>query len=113
MRSPSCGAYALSWIVEDGNVQGLLTDTGALGLIIFVVVMWVTQPFGAGSFVYMAPAGMVRLFPLAIALVVDRQHGGSSYLACAFARWVARDWVKARILPRGCTSSTRYWLRAG
>ena len=32
---------ALSWIVEDGNVQGLLTDTGAVGPIIFVVVMWV------------------------------------------------------------------------
>ncbi len=89
----------LSWIVEDGNVQGLLTDTGAVGPIIFVVVMWVTQPFGVPGFVYMAPAGMVWPFPLAIALSWIGNMG-SSYLGFAFARWVARDWVKARIPPR-------------
>ena len=89
----------LGWVLDDGNVEALLTENGAIGPIIFVVVMWVTQPFGVPGFVYMAPAGIIWPFPLAIALSWIGNMG-SSYLGFAFARWVARDWVKARIPPR-------------
>ena len=89
----------LGWVLDDGNVARLLTETGPIGPIVFVVVMWVTQPFGVPGFVYMVPAGIVWPAPVAIA-VSWVGNMGSSYLGFAFARWVARDWVKARIPPR-------------
>jgi len=60
------GGY--SWITGDGNVERLLTQTGILGPIIFVLLMWCTQPLGVPGFVYMVPAGIVWPYPLAIAL---------------------------------------------
>ena len=89
----------LSWVLDDGNIERLLTETGAVGPILFVIVMWVTQPFGVPGFVYMAPAGIIWPFPLAVALSWIGNMG-SSYLGFSFARWVARDWVTARIPPR-------------
>lgn len=89
----------LGWVTGDGNVERLLTETGAVGPIIFVVVMWVTQPFGVPGVVYMVPAGVIWPTPLAIALSWVGNMG-SSYIGFSFARWVARDWVKARIPAR-------------
>ncbi|CCM64443.1 MULTISPECIES: TVP38/TMEM64 family protein [Candidatus Microthrix] len=89
----------LGWVLDDGNVARLLTETGPIGPIVFVVVMWVTQPFGVPGFVYMVPAGIVWPAPVAIA-VSWVGNMGSSYLGFSFARWFARDWVKARIPPR-------------
>ncbi|MEZ5372096.1 MAG: VTT domain-containing protein [Microthrixaceae bacterium] len=89
----------LGWVLEDGNVEELLTETGALGPAIFIGIMWVTQPFGVPGFVYMVPAGIVWPFPLAVA-VSWVGNMGSSYLGFSFARWFARDWVSERIPPR-------------
>ena len=58
----------LGWVTGDGNVERLLTETGVVGPIIFVAVMWVTQPFGVPGVVYMVPAGVIWPAPLAIAL---------------------------------------------
>lgn len=91
------GGYG--WMRGDGNVERLLTDTGAVGPIVFVLVMWCTQPLGVPGFVYMAPAGVVWPFPLAIALSWIGNMG-ASYIAFSFARWFARDWVSARIPDR-------------
>jgi len=91
------GGYG--WVTGDGNVERLLTETGVLGPIIFVLVMWLTQPLGVPGFVYMIPAGIVWPFPLAIALSWIGNIG-ASFIAFSFARWFGRDWVKARIPPR-------------
>ena len=91
------GGY--SWITGDGNVERLLTQTGILGPIIFVLLMWCTQPLGVPGFVYMVPAGIVWPYPLAIALSWIGNIG-ASYIAFMFARWFARDWVRYRIPPR-------------
>ncbi len=85
-----------TWLTADGNVEELLTDTGFVGPIVFVLVMWLTQPFGVPGVVYMVPAGIVWPYPLAIALAWVGNMG-ASYLAFVFARWFARDWVQARI----------------
>jgi uncharacterized membrane protein YdjX (TVP38/TMEM64 family) len=85
-----------AWLTEDGNVEELLTDTGIVGPLVFVLVMWLTQPFGVPGLVYMVPAGIVWPYPLAIALAWIGNMG-ASYLAFVFARWFARDWVQARI----------------
>ena len=91
------GGY--DWITGDGNIERLLTETGILGPLIFVLVMWCTQPLGVPGFVYMVPAGIVWPYPLAIALSWIGNLG-ASYIAFSFARWFARDWVRYRIPPR-------------
>ncbi|MDX2380934.1 MAG: VTT domain-containing protein [Acidimicrobiia bacterium] len=91
------GGYG--WVTGEGNVEEVLTETGVLGPVIFVLVMWCTQPFGVPGVVYMVPAGIVWPYPLAIALSWIGNMG-ASFIAFAFARWFARDWVKARIPQR-------------
>lgn len=91
------GGYG--WVTGDGNVENLLTDTGAVGPLVFVLVMWLTQPLGVPGVVYMVPAGIVWPYPLAIALSWVGNMGASC-LAFAFARWFARDWVQLRIPKR-------------
>jgi uncharacterized membrane protein YdjX (TVP38/TMEM64 family) len=91
------GGYG--WITGDGNIEQLLTETGVLGPLIFVLVMWCTQPLGVPGFVYMVPAGIVWPYPLAITLSWIGNLG-ASYIAFMFARWFARDWVRYRIPPR-------------
>lgn len=90
------GGY--DWVRVEGNVEEFLTDTGALGPIVFVLVMWVTQPLGVPGFAYMAPAGVIWSWPFAIALVWTGNMG-ASLIAFAFARWIARDWASEHI-PR-------------
>ena len=91
------GGY--SWLTGAGNVEHLLTDTGVLGPIIFILAMWCTQPLGVPGFVYMVPAGIVWPLPLALA-VSWIGNLGASYIAFSFARWFGRDWVRYRIPPR-------------
>lgn len=91
------GGYA--WVTADGNVEELLTETGVIGPLVFLAVMWCTQPLGIPGFVFMAPAGIVWPYPLAITLAWIGNMG-ASYIAFSFARWFARDWVKARIPAR-------------
>lgn len=88
-----------SWVTGEGNVERLLTDTGILGPLIFVAVMWLTQPLGVPGFVYMVPAGIVWPLPLALALSWIGNLG-ASYIAFMFARWFGREWVRCRIPPR-------------
>lgn len=91
------GGY--SWATSDGNVERLLTETGVIGPLLFVLIMWCAQPFGIPGFVFMAPAGIVWPYPLAIALAWIGNMG-ASYIAFSFARWTARDWVTVRIPSR-------------
>ncbi len=91
------GGYA--WVAGDGNVEQILTETGVIGPLVFILVMWCTQPFGVPGFVYMAPAGIVWPYPLAITLAWIGNMG-ASYIAFSFARWSARDWVAVRIPKR-------------
>ncbi len=87
------------WATGEGNIENLLTDTGIVGPLIFVGVMWLTQPLGVPGLVFMVPAGIVWPYPLAIALSWVGNMG-ASYIAFAFARWVGRDWVQLRIPKR-------------
>lgn len=88
----------LEWVRGDGNVEELLTDTGIVGPLVFIGIMWATQPLGVPGVVYMAPAGLIWSAPLAISLSW-LGNMGASLIAFSFARWVARDWAQARI-PR-------------
>ena len=90
------GGY--TWVTGDDNVEQLLTETGVIGPVLFVLVMWFTQPLGIPGFVFMVPAGIVWPAPLAI-LLSWIGNMGASWIAFSFARWSARDWVTPRI-PR-------------
>lgn len=91
------GGYG--WATGEGNIETLLTDNGLVGPLIFVLVMWLTQPLGLPGLVFMVPAGIVWPYPLAIALSWIGNMG-ASYVAFVFARWLGRDWVQARIPKR-------------
>ena len=76
----------------------LPVDRGWLGLLVFVVTMWILQPSFSGACLYgPGVAGLVGAG--GDRPVVDRQHGGS-FIAFAFARWVARDWAQQRLTDR-------------
>ena len=87
------------WLTGDGNVERFLTENGIWGPVVFVLIMWCTQPLGIPGLVYMVPAGIVWPLPIALALSWIGNMG-ASYIAFAFARWVARDWVSSRIPER-------------
>lgn len=89
----------LRWVTGEGNVERLLTDTGVVGPLVFIGIMWVTQPFGVPGVVYLAPAGVIWPAPLAVALCWVGNMG-ASLAAFAFARWMARDWAQQRIPKR-------------
>jgi uncharacterized membrane protein YdjX (TVP38/TMEM64 family) len=91
------GGY--DWATGEGNIESLLTDTGVVGPLVFVFVMWLTQPLGMPGLVFMVPAGIVWPYPLAIALSWIGNMG-ASYIAFAFARWFGKDWVQLRIPQR-------------
>jgi uncharacterized membrane protein YdjX (TVP38/TMEM64 family) len=93
------GLGGWSWLTGDGNVEGFLTGTGAVGPLLFVVAMWLTQPLGVPGAVYMLPAGAVWPAPTAVALCWIGNLG-ASWLAFTYARSLARDWVMARIPAR-------------
>lgn len=93
------GLGGWSWLTGQGNVEALLTDTGAFGPLLFVGVMWLTQPLGVPGAVFMLPAGAVWPTPTAVALCWVGNMG-ASWLAFTYARRLARDWVVERIPAR-------------
>lgn len=86
-------------IVTDGDrIEEFFTDSGALGPIVFVLAMWLLQPWGVPGAVFMVPASLIWPWPAAMALSWAGNMGASA-IAFAFARFVARDWVQSRIPP--------------
>ena len=84
----------LNGAVSASDVESFLVDRGWLGPIAFVVAMWVFQPLLLPGPVFMVPAALVWSAPTAMALSWVGNIG-ASFLAFAFARWVARDWAQA------------------
>lgn len=91
-------AWAAGW-TDPGEVEAFLTESGAWGPLVFVLVMWMVQPFGVPGTVFMVPAALVWPWPTAVGLSWIGNMGAST-IAFAFARWVAHDWAQARIPPR-------------
>lgn len=49
----------LHWVRNNGKVEELPTETGVVGPLVFIGIMWATQPFGVPGVVYMVPAGLI------------------------------------------------------
>lgn len=85
------------WFLE-GGLERLVRDAGPAGPVVFVVSMWLIQPFGLPGTLWIVPAGVVWAWPVAVALSWVGNMGASS-IAFAFARIVGRDWVSPRLPP--------------
>jgi uncharacterized membrane protein YdjX (TVP38/TMEM64 family) len=84
---------------DPDRIEAFLTESGLVGPVVFVLVMWLVQPFGVPGLVFMVPAAIVWPWPVAFGLSWIGNMG-ASLIAFAFARWVGRDWVQQRI-PAG------------
>jgi uncharacterized membrane protein YdjX (TVP38/TMEM64 family) len=84
---------------DPDRVIDLLRDSGWVGPVVFVLSMWVIQPFGLPGVFFMLPAAVVWPWPVAVVLSWVGNMG-ASIIAFMFARWFARDWVNQRIPPR-------------
>ena len=72
---------------------------GARGMIGFVLAYAVLQPFGIPGTVFVVAAPLIWPWPIAFALSVVGTMS-ASVVGFSFARFVARDWVAARIPER-------------
>ncbi len=86
-------------LADPDEVESFLRDRGWVGPLVFVAVMWALQPLGIPGVAFMVPAALVWPAPVAMALSWVGNMG-ASFLAFAFARWVARDWAQARLPDR-------------
>ena len=89
----------LNEAITASDVEDFLLDRGWLGPVVFVVAMWVLQPLLLPGPVFMVPASLVWSAPAAMALSWIGNMG-ASFIAFAFARWVARDWAQERLTER-------------
>jgi len=86
--------------VSDGDrVEEFFTERGALGPIVFILLMWALQPAGVPGLVFMVPAAVVWSLPTAMALSWIGNMGAST-IAFAMARYMARDWVQDHMPTR-------------
>ncbi len=87
------------FLSDPDQVIDLLRDSGWIGPVIFVVSMWLIQPFGLPGVFFMLPAAVVWPWPAALVLSWVGNMGAST-IAFLFARWFGRDWVTHRIPTR-------------
>lgn len=97
---------ALAWhfgvfahVTEPKVLAAQLVALGVWGWLAFVVAYTVLQPFGVPGTVFVVAAPLIWPWPMAFALSMVGTMG-ASVVGFSFARFVARDWVSARIPER-------------
>lgn len=95
-------ALFLSGAAGDLDVDatvGLVREAGAFGVVGYLVAFACVQPLGISGHVFVLAAALVWppaiAFPLALAGAL-----GSAIVSFAFARYVAYEWVQARLPDR-------------
>jgi uncharacterized membrane protein YdjX (TVP38/TMEM64 family) len=81
------------------HARQALLDLGAWGWLAFVLAYAVLQPFGVPGTIFIFVAPLVWPWPTAFALSMTGTMA-ASVVGFSFARFVARDWVSARIPKR-------------
>lgn len=103
-----------------GEAGDALRGLGPQGILLFLLIFAVVQPFGVSSHLFTFTATLVWGQPLAFVLT---WVGATlaTMTAFGFARYVARDWVQANLPPRfrdldakleRSAFRTIFWLRA-
>ncbi|MCK6573818.1 VTT domain-containing protein [Myxococcota bacterium] len=76
-----------------------VVDLGAWGYLAFLVACTLLRPFGVPGTVFVVAAPLLWPWPVAFALSMIGTMA-ASVVGFSFARFLARDWVKARIPAR-------------
>lgn len=92
-------AGALQKFRGPDQVQALIDAWGAWAYVLYVATFVVLMPFGIPAFFWVLPAGILWPFWVAYPLSLLAVAGASS-LGFVFARYIARDWVTARLPGR-------------
>lgn len=86
--------------VRDGDrLESFLTDSGPLGPIVYVLAFTLAQPISLPGGVLILPATLVWS---GLTVFLLSWLGGviASTVGFAVSRWIARDWVRARLSER-------------
>jgi uncharacterized membrane protein YdjX (TVP38/TMEM64 family) len=89
----------LSRLAEPRTLADSLVAMGPRGYLAFVVAYTILQPFGVPGTVFIVAAPLIWPWRTAFLLSMAGTMG-ASVVGFAFARFVARDWVAARIPAR-------------
>ena len=81
------------------KVHALIDSWGVWAYVLYVLSFVLLMPFGIPAFVWVLPAGLLWPFWVAYPLSLLAVAGGSS-VGFLFARYIARDWVAARMPGR-------------
>jgi uncharacterized membrane protein YdjX (TVP38/TMEM64 family) len=73
------------WLSDGDRVQAFFAERGAIGPIVFIVLMWLVQPWGVPGAFFMVPAAVVWPLPVAMGLSWLGNMGAST-IAFGFAR---------------------------
>ena len=91
------GVFAL--MAEPRTFAQAVVDLGVWGYVAFVVAYTLLQPFGVPGTVFIVAAPLLWPWPTAFALSMIGTMA-ASVVGFSFARFLARDWVTARIPAR-------------
>jgi uncharacterized membrane protein YdjX (TVP38/TMEM64 family) len=86
-------------VAEPSAIARSLVEMGAWGYLAFIVAYAALQPFGVPGTAFVVAAPLVWPWPTAFALSMIGTMAASVIGFC-FARFIARDWVSARIPAR-------------
>jgi len=84
---------------EPRDLTQALLEMGGWGYLAFVVAYTVLQPFGVPGTVFIVAAPLIWPWPVAFALSMVGTMS-ASVVGFSFARFIARDWLSARIPMR-------------
>lgn len=91
------GIFAV--VAQPKTLAESLIAMGAWGYILFIVAYAVLQPFGIPGTVFIVAAPLIWPWPTAFALSMLGTMC-ASVIGFSFARFIARDWVTARVPAR-------------
>ena len=87
------------WVAEPKALARSLLAIGAWGYVAFVLAYTLLQPFGVPGTIFIVAAPLIWPWPTAFALSMAGTMS-ASVVGFSFARFVAKDWVSARIPAR-------------
>ncbi len=90
---------SLDRLYEPEALRDMLVGQGARGQLLFVAGFALIQPMGVPGFVFVIAAAMLWSPPVAFLLSMAGSIG-AAVTGFAFARYVARDWVRAHLPAR-------------
>ncbi|AKT43752.1 uncharacterized protein CMC5_079880 [Chondromyces crocatus] len=96
------GAYHLGFfarVAEPKILAETLVEMGAWGHLVFILAYTVLQPFGVPGTIFIVAAPLIWPWPTAFTLSMIGTMA-ASVVGFSFARFVAKDWVSARIPDR-------------